>query len=206
MKNDITGRIFGSLTVTSFSHMGLNSNDYWDCICVCGKENKVRRQHLLTGNIKSCGIGACSSSFKHGMKNTREYEAWIRMKGRCNNPKNPRYKDWGGRGIKVCDEWNNSFDNFYKDMGVRPSNNHSLGRIKNNGNYEPSNCRWETVSQQSINKRVYSKSKTGISGVRFANGKYISDIRLNKKLNFLGCFNDFFEACCARKSFEAKNI
>lgn len=95
-----------------------------------------------------------STLSKHkNLKSMPEYQAWYDMVYRCTNPKNKRFKDYGGRGITICKRWINSFDKFYDDMGKRPSNGHSLDRIDNNGNYEPDNCRWATREQQYASRR-----------------------------------------------------
>ena len=90
---------------------------------------------------------------RHGMTGTPEYRAWLHMKDRCFNPNNKQYLDWGGRGITVCDRWKNSFENFFADMGLKPTPKHSIDRIDNDGDYCPDNCRWSTSKDQNNNKR-----------------------------------------------------
>jgi hypothetical protein len=108
---------------------------------------------LGSGGTKSCGCSKVDRLATHRMTHTREYRAWAGMIQRCTNPKNARWADWGGRGISVCDRWH-SFENFYADMGPRPSPDHSLDRYPNNdGNYEPGNVRWATRTEQQLNKR-----------------------------------------------------
>jgi hypothetical protein len=91
--------------------------------------------------------------YKHGMSNTPEYSRWHGMKGRCCNKNDRSYHYYGGRGIKICDRWRNDFLAFLADMGPCPSPRHSIGRINNDGDYEPDNCRWETPTQQNRNTR-----------------------------------------------------
>lgn len=94
------------------------------------------------------------SRVNHGMSKTGEWISWWGMIKRCNSVNDPSHSDYGGRGIKVCDRWLHSFENFLEDMGHRPSPVHSIGRLDNDKDYEPSNCRWEDPKQQSINKRT----------------------------------------------------
>lgn len=92
---------------------------------------------------------------------TREYRAWINMRSRCNNPNTPFFDRYGGRGIKVCPEWDKSYQAFLRDMGRRPSPRHSLDRIDVNGDYEPANCRWATTSEQCRNKTTNRAVEVG---------------------------------------------
>ncbi|MBB6446459.1 hypothetical protein [Bacillus benzoevorans] len=130
------------------------------------------------------------------------------MKGRCNNPNDKKYKDYGARGIKVCDRWENSFENFLKDIGKRPSLKYSLDRIDVNGNYEPSNCRWADSVQQARNKRSQTHSVTGVRGVhlhkQMKTKRYQAVIGVNGKDISLGYFETLEEATKARKEAELK--
>lgn len=155
---DFTGRRYGRLVV-------LESFDVqptrWLCICDCG-ELKVVRSGLLTGKMtRSCGClnreklkaraGQPVGNFLHGMSGSPEFKTWISMLARCTNAQANGYEKYGGRGIKICDEWLGSFLNFLKDMGPRPKGK-SLDRIDNDGNYEPANCRWATWKEQNRNR------------------------------------------------------
>ncbi len=139
--------------VTAIKIVGNNSGGYciWECICECGnKTNKISSQ-LNKSNV-SCGCKKVHPMLTHGKSKTDEYAIYKGIFSRCYNPNREKYKRYGGRGIKICDRWLHSFDNFLEDMGIRPSKKHSIERRNNDGDYEPSNCFWGTVKTQARNK------------------------------------------------------
>ena len=126
------------------------------CECDCGNQKEFILYNLRNGNTTSCGCvrkEMMSEQFKtHGMTNTKVFNAWMNMKRRCYEPNYKNYYLWGGRGVRVCDRWLNSFENFFEDMGHPPEGT-SLDRFPNkDGDYSPDNCRWATKEEQDNNK------------------------------------------------------
>ncbi len=151
---DRTGKRYGKLIVLSFAGVSSYRNALWKVQCDCGKVRIVLGGHLHSGRTTSCGCARVR--IKHGAtragRPTREYESWRHMKKRCFNRNNHKFKNYGGRGISVCERWRNSFNNFLEDMGTCPPA-HSIDRIDNNKDYMPGNCRWATGKEQNRNSR-----------------------------------------------------
>ena len=162
---DLAGQTFGRLRVVGFAKI-LNGCSAWHCQCECGNKVVVRLSGLQA-NTRSCGclhrdsvarMGRANRTHGEAIDETPEYKTWAGMKQRCLNPRDQGYVDYGGRGIKVCRRWL-SYENFLADMGRRPSSEHSLDRVDNNGSYEPANCRWATVTEQNRNRRKQGETK-----------------------------------------------
>jgi hypothetical protein len=211
---DLTGKRFGRLLVIERAENYIQPNGgmvtRWKCKCDCGKTKIVNTASLKRGKTKSCGClvaEKCRETMtKHGRTNSRLYGIWKNMRERCNNPNRERYKDWGGRGIRICDEWND-FKTFY-EWGMSngydetaPRGKCTLDRINNDGNYEPGNCRWANMVEQNRNQRLDSRNESGCAGVYWdkRNKRWAARISIS-----LGDFKNVNDAVVARKAAEEK--
>jgi hypothetical protein len=150
---DLTGRQFGRLTVIGGPTTAGRRRIMWLCTCVCGNEKMVRADHLKSGHTESCGCIPSGPSKSLGLRKDPLYARWRGMIARTTHPDHPRYSDYGGRGIEVCERWK-SFQGFAEDMGPTFSPELTLERIDNDRGYEPGNCRWATAIEQARNKRT----------------------------------------------------
>ncbi len=186
---DLSGMRFGRLVVTDYSH---NKGDrrYFSALCDCGKTHIASGGNLVSGQVRSCGClredVLKTSSLKHGGRvnlGDRTYQSWSDMRKRCNNPKSRDFAMYGGRGISVCERWND-YSKFLDDMGERPVGK-TIDRIDNNKGYEPSNCQWSDKYQQALNRTNHPRwNKITIDSVEYpslarasaATGKPLSEL------------------------------
>lgn len=211
-KVDLTGQVFERLTVIKEGSGYTSPNGRkavtWICQCECGKIVEVISNALRRGNTKSCGCYSLSKKTKHGMYKTKEYNCWRSIKQRCLNPNSQNAAYYIERGITMCDEWRDSFEQFYKDMGPAPAKDYSLDRIDNDLGYFKENCRWvkDETGIQAINQRAKSNNTSGVTGVSWdkTHSLWVAYIQINRKFNRLGYFKNKEDAVAARKAAEEK--
>ncbi len=165
MTTSLVGKTFGRLTVLALDHKNERLKPYWRCLCKCGAEKVIRGDALTSGATRSCGCfnkevavrtGRLRGNMnvKHGGEGTRLYTIWRRMKERCLNPNHVHYANYGGRGIKICQEWLSDFATFRAwAVACGYSDDLSLDRIDNDSGYSPANCRWASGKAQGRNRR-----------------------------------------------------
>lgn len=154
---DLTGMVFGRLTAIKVGSYRTFPNgrtvEMWSCHCDCGNERTVQKGNLTTGHTTSCGCSHVEHGFSFVGRRRTEYRIWSGIVQRCTNHKHPSFHHYGGRGITVCEEWRRDFTAFFRDMGLRPSAKHSIERKDNSLGYEPHNCKWATMREQTRNVR-----------------------------------------------------
>lgn len=191
---DLTNQKFGRLLVVSKS-FSKNDKVYWECLCDCGNKVFVSTSNLKCNKTKSCGCFKSEMlserNIKHNQRNTKLYEIWKSIKQRCLNTKNQSYHNYGGRGIKICNEWLNDYNIFYNwSMENGYKEGLTIDRIDVNGNYEPSNCRWVTRLIQCNNTRVNryvtinNETKTLADWCRYYKISYSLVVQREKKQNW----------------------
>jgi len=214
---ELIGKRFGKLTIHNVGHkfFGAYNKRYAHCICDCGKEIDVRTSDLYSGRTKSCGCfkekSIVESNVYHGQCYSRLYRIHSNIIDRCYNEKSKIYKYYGGRGIKVCDEWNGKLDKFVNFYNWSINNGYNskltIDRIDVNGDYSPENCRWVDMHIQNVNKRLQKRNNSGYVNVYWnkLNKKWRSYITVRGKRLEIGSFKSKREALEARNKFIIEN-
>ncbi len=222
-KLNLKGEKFGRLLVVNEAPRYVMPSGYkarkWNCICDCGVEKEIFQNALTTGATQSCGCYRIDQlpSNRDSAKGLRigcdrsdnRYNVWSMMIQRCYEKNHGNFELYGAVGKLVCDRWleprGQGFVNFCQDMGERPEGT-SLDRIDNEGSYSPENCRWANQTTQNINRGTNKNNTSGCKGVTWHNdcGKWCAQLAYDYKNIYLGLFQDWFEAVCARKSAEIK--
>jgi hypothetical protein len=176
---DLSGRVFGKLTVVDFYGKGSRGKSIWNCLCGCGNKTTASTGHLTSGHRVSCGCGRSESNISHGMTHTRTYEIWCGMKKRCENENSSEYFRYGGKGIRVCEKWQ-TFEGFLDDMGIAPEGM-SLDRKKSDRDYCKDNCRWADAKTQTRNRSMTRFDDEDISLIRTMSLYGVGPLKISKE-------------------------
>jgi hypothetical protein len=198
--------VYENVKVLKYTHKNKHGKKIYSCKCLlCGNEFSSMGTLIKNGRIKSCGCirktNAGNLNKSHGMTHTRIYKIWKGMRNRCNNPNYHSYHRYGGRGIRVCDRWE-EFENFYKDMSKEYFDTAEIDRVNNNKDYSPDNCRWVSHKENSNNRSKYNSNSdyTGVFKTK-KYGTYQVNLSHNRKVIYIGSYKTLKEAVNARKEF-----
>jgi hypothetical protein len=214
---DLTGQKFGRLTAL-YPVPNNTHHTRWHCVCECGNTKDVLQQNLCNGHVQSCGcllaernaeklasINSALNRELHNETKTRLYHIWIGIKSRCFDADSSSYRNYGGRGISVCNEWANSYTAF-KDWALSAgyTDNLSIDRIDVDGDYSPNNCRWVSNSTQQFNKRKSNRNTSGHVGVSWnkKERRWVAYITKDHVVHWLGLFDNIDDAIKARETAE----
>jgi len=203
---DISGRKFSRLKVLSRAGSNKHGASIWNCVCDCGNECVGLGYEIKIGHKRSCGCLVPESTSKLNLSHghtagggrTPTYKAWRSMINRCNQPSTDAWEHYGAIGIQVCARWEESYENFLTDMGEQPKGK-TIDRIRSDGDYEPSNCRWASLSQQSQNRRRPRNNTSGEKNVSWIKsiGRWRVSFCVDGKKSYFGHF-DSMEAARSR--------
>ena len=205
IEKDMTPKLIGETYRRFATDKSTQKTTYGTYECqYCGTHWETNVYNIKRGT-QSCG---CLTGTKHGLHNHRFYKKWSQMLRRCTNPKDAAYKDYGGRGISVCEDWLD-IRNFvdWCDLTHPNQEGYTLDRINNDKGYSPENCRWVDKSTQAINRRMRRTNTSGFVGVGFnkSKGKWEASLKLNNIYKYIGRFNTIEEAAQARDNYIIEN-
>lgn len=192
---DLTGEKIGRLTVLKYHGKDKHNHKLWECICSCGN-TVIATTSNLRGTTTSCGCYNADRIKTHGESSTRRYQIWADMKDRCDNPNNPEYAEYGGRGITYCSEWK-AYEGFMLTSPEGYDDTLTLDRRDTDGNYCPENCRWATMSTQNHNRRKRDGCKSVYIGVVQFNKRWHARIRKHGENLHIGTYATEIDAARA---------
>lgn len=204
--NDISGQTFNMLYVEKLAYLqGTRKRPYYECTCSCGNKTVVRAENIKSGAVKSCGclVRNQTCSITHGKRKHPLYGVWQNMKNRCYNKNVRSYKNYGRKGVTVCDLWLHDFQCFFEwAINNGWTENLEIDREDNGLGYSPDNCRVVSRKINLTNKGMYSSNKTGYVGISLRkDGRFLSAVSVNGKTKYLGLFIDIKSAVVARNNY-----